>query len=176
MRKHGTLIKWNDKRGFGFISTEDSDTEIFVHISAFPNDGRRPALNESLSFEIETGNDGKKRAVRVQRPGYKGWERKAHRKTGGPRKVSAITVLVIVILLIGAISWFMNSSIRFDSYKIDPYSAKYPVVLDGRFQCDGRTMCSEMTSCEEARYFHQYCVGSKMDGDGDGIPCERQWC
>lgn len=44
------------------------------------------------------------------------------------------------------------------------------------FQCDGRTYCSQMTSCEEATYFLRHCPGVKMDGDNDGIPCERQWC
>ena len=46
----------------------------------------------------------------------------------------------------------------------------------GSFACDGRTYCSEMRSCEEAVYFIRHCPGTKMDGDGDGIPCERQWC
>lgn len=45
-----------------------------------------------------------------------------------------------------------------------------------RFSCDGRVYCSQMTSCAEATYFLQHCPGTKMDGDHDGIPCERQWC
>lgn len=44
------------------------------------------------------------------------------------------------------------------------------------FHCDGRVYCSEMTSCAEATYFLRHCPGVKMDGEGDGIPCERQWC
>lgn len=44
------------------------------------------------------------------------------------------------------------------------------------FRCDGRTHCSQMTSCAEARYFLRHCPGTEMDGDGDGVPCERQWC
>ncbi len=45
-----------------------------------------------------------------------------------------------------------------------------------RFHCDGRVYCSQMTSCEEATYFLQHCPGVKMDGEGDGVPCEKQWC
>ena len=45
-----------------------------------------------------------------------------------------------------------------------------------RFKCDGRTYCSQMTSCAEATFFVQNCPGVKMDGDHDGVPCERQWC
>ena len=45
-----------------------------------------------------------------------------------------------------------------------------------RYRCDGRTHCSQMTSCEEATFFLRNCPGTKMDGNNDGIPCERQWC
>lgn len=44
------------------------------------------------------------------------------------------------------------------------------------FHCDGRQYCSQMTSCAEAKYFLANCPGAKMDGDRNGIPCERQWC
>ena len=44
------------------------------------------------------------------------------------------------------------------------------------FQCDGRAYCSQMTSCAEAKYFLEHCPNVKMDGDHDGVPCERQWC
>ncbi len=47
---------------------------------------------------------------------------------------------------------------------------------DSEFTCDGRTYCSEMTSCEEATWFIEHCPDTKMDGDGDGEPCESQWC
>lgn len=46
----------------------------------------------------------------------------------------------------------------------------------GVFSCDRRKHCSQMTSCSEAKYFLANCPGVKMDGDGDGIPCETQWC
>ncbi|PSF08116.1 DNA-binding protein, partial [Marinobacter fuscus] len=44
------------------------------------------------------------------------------------------------------------------------------------FRCDGRTYCSQMTSCAEATYFLRNCPNTKMDGNHDGVPCERQWC
>jgi hypothetical protein len=44
------------------------------------------------------------------------------------------------------------------------------------FRCDGRTHCSQMSSCAEATYFLKNCPGVKMDGNNDGVPCERQWC
>lgn len=44
------------------------------------------------------------------------------------------------------------------------------------FSCDGRKHCSQMTSCAEATYFTNNCPNTKMDGNNDGIPCEKQWC
>jgi micrococcal nuclease len=44
------------------------------------------------------------------------------------------------------------------------------------FRCDGRTRCPQMRSCEEATFFLKNCPGVQMDGDGNGVPCERQFC
>lgn len=43
------------------------------------------------------------------------------------------------------------------------------------FNCDGRQHCSQMKSYAEAKYFINHCPNTKMDGDNDGIPCERQF-
>lgn len=43
-------------------------------------------------------------------------------------------------------------------------------------RCDGRIYCSQMTSCQEATFFLRNCPGTKMDGNNDGVPCEKQWC
>ncbi|RWX48043.1 Excalibur calcium-binding domain-containing protein [Candidatus Electrothrix marina] len=44
------------------------------------------------------------------------------------------------------------------------------------FSCQGKTRCTQMRSCAEATFYIRNCPGTKMDGDGDGIPCESQWC
>lgn len=44
------------------------------------------------------------------------------------------------------------------------------------YSCDGRQHCSQMSSCEEATFFIKNCPNTKMDGDYDGVPCERQHC
>jgi cold shock CspA family protein len=66
MRIEGNLSKWNDVRGFGFITPhERGGQNIFVHISAFPREGQRPQLGEPLSFEID--HSGKVQAINVSR-------------------------------------------------------------------------------------------------------------
>ena len=46
----------------------------------------------------------------------------------------------------------------------------------GSYRCDGRTRCAQMTSCAEATFFLRHCPDVKMDGNHDGVPCEKQWC
>jgi len=65
MRFEGTLKTWHDDRGFGFIEPAQGGQEIFVHIKAFDLRGARPQEQQRLSFEVELGPQGKKRAKNV---------------------------------------------------------------------------------------------------------------
>ena len=47
--------------------------------------------------------------------------------------------------------------------------------VQAKFSCDGRTHCSQMRSYEEAVFFIRNCPNTKMDGNNDGRPCERQF-
>lgn len=174
MRTHGTLTKWNDDRGFGFISPAQGNEELFVHISAFPRDGVRPRINELISYETETGPNGKLRAIRVMRPGQR---RASSRATGRSQRSARPVELVVVLLAVAAVGAYGYS--RFTRPVPESRVVQTAVASPSRstvFTCDGRTMCPQMTSCAEARYFIQHCPNTKMDGDRDGVPCEQQWC
>ena len=83
-------------------------------------------------------------------------------------------VIVIGIALLGWIGYSEYQSYKLDTEMRDTAPSYSTMTSD--FECDGRIHCSEMTSCEEATYFIQHCPNAKMDGDYDGVPCERQWC
>ncbi len=68
MRFTGTLRTWNDDRGFGFIDPVQGGQELFVHIKDFPSGTGRPSVGQTLTFEVETRADGKKKARAVQYP------------------------------------------------------------------------------------------------------------
>lgn len=176
MRVLGTVTRWFDDRGFGFITPAKGGGDLFVHISAFPRDVVRPGLNELVSFEVESGPDGKQRAVRVARPGQKPPARAAwsepYRSRRRPRS-SALALLAVAGLAMVGYSWFQWGRSGSRSLSLD-----LPAEPDSQpaFSCDGRTRCSQMTSCEEAMFFLHNCPGTQMDGDGDGEPCESQWC
>ena len=40
-------------------------------------------------------------------------------------------------------------------------------------ECGTKQTCTEMTTCEEAIAFLRQCKVTRIDGDGDGIPCEK---
>lgn len=43
----------------------------------------------------------------------------------------------------------------------------------GGFTCGTKRTCGQMTSCAEARFHFEQCGLSRLDGDRDGVPCER---
>lgn len=187
MRTHGTLTRWNDERGFGFITPAQGSGEIFVHISTFPRDGKRPVLNELISFETETGSNGKTQAVRVMRPTQRQSSpiarqpfrtaRRQPNRNNPFRRVSGGTAAFLIVAAVGAFAYSKFPGRASSAFGTSEAFRAHPVAPpSASFSCDGRTMCSQMTSCAEARYFLAHCPNTKMDGDNDGVPCERQWC
>ena len=53
-------------RGFGFIRPDDGTADVFVHISAFEDQGLDvPPVGDRISYDLETDSrSGKARAVR----------------------------------------------------------------------------------------------------------------
>lgn len=51
-----------------------------------------------------------------------------------------------------------------------PHSVAKSPVSDG---CGNKKYCFEMRSCDEARYYLTQCGVGSLDGNGDGLPCER---
>lgn len=85
-------------------------------------------------------------------------------------------LLVLAVICVAA--WYGYGKVRpaANQFSQVPAAAQATAPAAERYKCDGRTHCSEMRSCAEATYFIQHCPNTKMDGDGDGVPCERQWC
>ena len=194
MRFTGKLKTWTEDRGFGFITPTEGGQDIFVHISDYPR-GQTPALNERLSFEVALNPQGKKKAVKVRMEDEVSLTRRQdsartiRRDSAGHNRgrnpTGGLLRGIVTLTVIALIAW---AGYRHYISRLAPSTAaSAPVQGIGglsrsqapaasRFSCDGRTRCSQMTSCEEATFFLTNCPGTKMDGDGDRVPCEKQWC
>ena len=185
MRIEGTLAKWNEERGFGFISpTKGGTPDVFVHVSAFPRDGQRPSIGELLTFEIETAKDGKKRATNLLFPNRVIRLSTRQREPSGPRKNSSLLGIIVSLAAAVALAVYGYGKYAHLLAAQESFPAPQEAVavhsnentVSSAVQCDGRTYCSQMASCAEATFFLKNCPDVKMDGNHDGVPCEQQWC
>jgi cold shock protein len=63
----GTVKFFNTDKGYGFIAPEDGGPDSFVHISAVQAAGMQSLTKDQrLSYEVETGRNGKEAAVNLQ--------------------------------------------------------------------------------------------------------------
>ena len=173
MKQHGILKKWNDERGFGFIELPSTGEEVFVHISEFPR-GTRPQVGELVSFSVEA-NDGKRRATGIRRTATKSAPSTRRSPLGLSSKVVP-TILSFSALVAIAGYGYQEFLSKPDQPSIPQVESNLSQQPSSRFKCDGRTQCPQMTSCEEAKYFLAHCPNVQMDWNGDGEPCEQQWC
>jgi cold shock CspA family protein len=176
----GKLKRWNDDKGFGFIASEDG-RDIFIHVSALKQMERRPKVGDVITYQIHTDNDRKKRAVNARIEGVAEVRQRPVRRNvkiqnNGGRYSSVITIVLLASLGSFAYDKFVASNKLHEGQTTSKSS--YPEKEENRnnYSCEGKVYCSEMTSCEEAKFYQDNCPGTRMDGDGDGIPCERQWC
>lgn len=66
MRRQGRIAKWNDERGFGFISPSEGGDSVFVHISSLPRSDRRPSVSEGVSYTLGFDAHGRPQASDVR--------------------------------------------------------------------------------------------------------------
>jgi cold shock CspA family protein len=169
MRYQGKIEVWKDDRGFGSITPGSGGAPVFVHITGFKNGQRRPSGNELVTYEVF--NDPK-RGLRAQNVAFYGAIQPSVRKEG--RRLSKFFMIALFMVGIGIYAWQHLSP---NSVKLFPAVESILGVEDiEEFECQGKRHCSEMTSCEEAIFYLKNCPDVEIDGDGDGIPCESEWC
>ena len=61
------VLKWfNTDKGYGFITPEGGGQDVFVHITALERAGLKDlADNQSVSFDLEEGRNGKTQATNL---------------------------------------------------------------------------------------------------------------
>ena len=63
---NGTVKFYNATKGFGFITPADGSKDAFVHVTALERAGMSGlAEGQKVSYDLETGRDGKASAVNL---------------------------------------------------------------------------------------------------------------
>lgn len=204
MRQQGKLVKWSDDKGFGFVSSEDSTELIFVHITAFPKGQSRPTIGETITFDI--ANDTKKglQAYNVLYLNRLQQSQSRTKSKVVKKQNNFIVIILVSILIFCSIPLYQLykriSGVDSSLQKTIEYTNSIEAAKETNpktfltnsdssssnnarrnvganyYQCSGKTRCGEMASCDEAKFYLLNCPGTITDGDGDGIPCEDQWC
>ncbi|WP_373742172.1 DUF1294 domain-containing protein [Neisseria sp.] len=113
MKKHitnkpqtGTIVRWFDAKGYGFIRSGTHAEDVYFHISDYHVQGKRPSEGETVVFVSQHGQKGRLMAVQVQNPQAARIATKQHRNTGkgsdGIRS-SLLAVGLWVVLLPAAV-------------------------------------------------------------------------
>lgn len=106
MRVKGTLKKWNDERGFGFLETDETGAEVFVHIKSFAPRGARPQIGEAYFFDIAPGSAGKRRATNVERV-QAARARMAVGRDSPRRRTSAALLAIPVFVFVYGVAFYL---------------------------------------------------------------------
>lgn len=65
MRYQGRITNWKDDKGFGFITPNGDDKQVFAHIKSFSNRQRRPVENELVTYELKVDAKGRAQAESI---------------------------------------------------------------------------------------------------------------
>ena len=97
MRVKGKIASWNHDKSFGFITPDNGEKRIFVHITAFNRRQNKPQTNQSVSYNTSTDKQGRPCAISVSRAGEKPAQSKQTRK--GTKATIATALFLIVVCI-----------------------------------------------------------------------------
>ncbi|MEM5547041.1 cold shock domain-containing protein [Pseudoalteromonas fuliginea] len=196
----GLLKSWKTDKGFGFIKSDILEHDTFIHISALKHMSRKPKVGDTIYFDVATQSDGKSKAINCRIEGVaelKLLKAPNQKNNNQPHRIAksnfassflgkVASISIIAVLGFVAVNkynhyktneQFNNHTLVITNADLATFDAQYPKVVIPKnthnFTCDGRQYCTQMSSRAEAVFFINNCPNTKMDGDRDGDPCER---
>lgn len=194
----GRIVRWEDSKGFGFIKSAEHNKDIFIHASKFPQGQRRPRAGDLVEFDLDISTP-KSAAARASLVG----EPVKSRKRSPSSSIVFGTILLPLVVWLSMDHFsidftgtpqatppehhqstrealgprFSESSTSIQpSQSLPSFNSRSSVNNNAQFSCTGKQHCSQMRSCDEAKFYLRNCPNVKIDGDNDGLPCERQLC
>jgi uncharacterized membrane protein YsdA (DUF1294 family)/cold shock CspA family protein len=99
--ENGKISSWNDLKGYGFITPESGGKRIFMHITDYSADHKRPVPGLAVTYELFMDLEGRLSATNVIPD-------KGHRKTtrAGVQKISALFISSVFFSIVAGLVLF----------------------------------------------------------------------
>jgi uncharacterized membrane protein YsdA (DUF1294 family)/cold shock CspA family protein len=131
MHYQGRITSWNDDRGFGFVTPNDGQARVFVHISSFTNPHRRPVINDVVTYRLGADLQGRPRGLEVAYLADQIDERSSTTHVViAPSAAVLFLTLVFALVVAGHVSaaifglYLASSAIAFLAYATDKLAAE----------------------------------------------------
>ncbi|MCL1051825.1 cold shock and DUF1294 domain-containing protein [Shewanella abyssi] len=135
MMQQGVLTRWNDAKGFGFITQAGSHSDVFVHISSFSSAAHRPKNGDIISFSYAKNSKDRPQASKAEIIGVDARTKTKPRSRTAkltPVSLFAIAAIIAAIVLyqfallpLAALIYLLGiSSVTFIAYALDKRAAK----------------------------------------------------
>lgn len=131
MREKGTIASWNDDKGYGFISPISGGRQVFVHISAFSNRGRRPEIGAVITYGVSTDKQGRPCAINATLAGDRLQVKKARSPGAIPITLAIVFIGVVTASVVSGrlppiiLAVYVGLSIlTYAAYALDKSAAK----------------------------------------------------
>ena len=117
MRHEGKITRWVDKRGFGFIASDDEDS-VFLHIKSFETKVRRPYAGDRVTYELAWDKDGRPRAENARFVGEAAakhkTENRSHNSGSGESKLAIqLTLLFLCVVIVSTAIGRLHYAVAF---------------------------------------------------------------
>ena len=138
----GTLARWIEEKGFGFIRPDDGDRDVFVHIRDFGGISRKPKVGDVVRYQPLNDGTGKYRAADVSIEGVSrlpsgrparlrsvSSDQKTSTGVGGIVMVTVFSAVIVGFTVLGkvpvvvAFIYLISSCCTFIAYAFDKSAA-----------------------------------------------------
>ena len=191
MLHQGKLKDWDSAKGTGFLQQHKAGPDIRICSSGFRKKPDQLNNGDLIFFQIEVDSEGKALAVSAYKAGQRFAPAPAVKKprlsTLPFQQLLSVVVTVTILAWLGYQSLYLFSAHAAPVLPVitepaemalsdEPVSSVKQARYGQHFQCEAKHYCSDMLSCDEAKFYLKNCPDVMIDGDNDGIPCERQHC